>query len=288
MLSTIWGSTWLFIKIGVEHLPPFGFAGMRFLIAAVALSIALRISRRPLPKDASEWMIVALTGLVVISLQYGLIFWAELHISSGLTAVLYTAMPLFGMLYAHFLVPGESLSVTKTLGVVLGIAGVALVFSDQLRLPGREGVLACAAVLLAAMANALAIVVIKIRGRGIDSLGLTVGQTSIGFVPLLLLGVVREGSPLGYDWTLSAWFSLFYLAIVGSALAFALLYWLIKRMDVTKTQLIPLSSTLVAIVLGRIVLNETLSPLALVGAAAILGGLLLTRWGFQKAAAATR
>lgn len=78
-----------------------------------------------------------------------------------------------------------------------------------------------------------------------------------------------------------AWISLFYLA--GSALAFALLYWLIKRMDVTKTQLIPLSSTLVAIVLCGLILNEKLSPLAMVGAAAILGGRLLTHWGFRIA-----
>ena len=158
-----------------------------------------------------------------------------------------------------------------------------MVFSDQLEVSGRDALLACAGVLFAAVANALAIVLIKIRGHNIDSLALTLGQMSIGCVPLLALGLVREGSPFDYDWTPMAWISLFYLALVGSALAFALLYWLIKRMDVTKTQLIPLSSTLVAIVLGRFVLNEELSKLAMVGAAAILGGLLLTRWGFRTA-----
>ena len=86
-----------------------------------------------------------------------------------------------------------------------------------------------------------------------------------------------------FDWTPMAWVATLYLAIVGSALAFALLYWLIKRMDVTKTQLIPLSSTLVAIVLGHVVLNEALSTVAILGAGAILGGLLLTRWGFRAA-----
>ena len=167
--------------------------------------------------------------------------------------------------------------------VVLGIVGVGMVFSDQLEVSGREALLACAGVLFAAATNAFAIVLIKVRGRSIDSLALTLGQMSIGCVPLLALGLVREGSMLGYDWTPMAWISLVYLALVGSALAFTLLYWLIKRMDVTKTQLIPLSSTLVAIVLGRLVLNEKLSPLAMGGAAAILGGLLLTRWGFRTA-----
>ena len=284
LLSVIWGSTWLFIKLGIEDLPPFGFAGIRFLIAALVLWIVLRASNRSLPTSARDWKLIIGSGLIVISLQYGLIFWAEVYIPSGLTAILYTVMPLFGMVYAHVLVPGETMTVAKVSGVVLGIVGVATVFSDQLEVSGGEGVLACAAVLFAAITNALAIVIIKIRGRNIDSLALTVGQMTVGFVPLLALGLVHEGSPLDYDWTPMAWVSTLYLALVGSALAFALLYWLIKRMDVTKTQLIPLSSTLVAIVLGRVVLNETLSPSAMVGAAAILGGLLVTRWGYRASA----
>ena len=283
LLSLIWGSTWLFIKLGIEHLPPFGFAGIRFLIAAIALWIVLHVTKRSLPRNASEWKLIIATGLIVITLQYGLIFWAEVYIPSGLTAILYTVMPLFGMVYAHVLVPGETMTATKTIGVVLGIVGVGLVFSDQLEISGRDGLLACAGVLFAAITNALAIVIIKIRGRAIDSLALTVGQMTIGCVPLLALGLVREGSPFDFDWTPMAWVATLYLAIVGSALAFALLYWLIKRMDVTKTQLIPLSSTLVAIVLGHVVLNEALSTVAILGAGAILGGLLLTRWGFRAA-----
>jgi drug/metabolite transporter (DMT)-like permease len=257
-------------------------------MASVALWLALHFAKRKLPRNLSDWKFIAGTGLVIITLQYGLIFWAEVYIPSGLTAILYTVMPLFGMVYAHFLVPGEAMSLTKTMGVTLGIAGVGLVFSDQFQVSGRTALLACAAILFAAITNALAIVLIKVRGRGIDSLALTVGQMSIGCVPLLALGLVREGSPLKYDWTPMAWLSLFYLALIGSALAFVLLYWLIKRMDVTKTQLIPLSSTLVAVVLGRVFLNEALSPLALVGAVAIVGGLLLTRWGFRPTKTAAR
>jgi drug/metabolite transporter (DMT)-like permease len=284
LLSFIWGSTWLFIKLGIEDLPPFGFAGIRFLIAATALWIVLRTTQRALPRSAGDWKLIIGTGLIVISLQYGLIFSAEVYIPSGLTAILYTVMPLFGMVYAHVLVPGERLSFPKVLGVVIGIVGVGLVFSDQLHVSGTEGALACAAVLFAAVTNALAIVLIKIRGRRIDALAFTTGQMIVGCLPLLALGLAREGSPLRYHWTPMAWMSTLYLALVGSALAFALLYWLIKRMDVTKTQLIPLSSTLVAIVLGRIVLNEALSARAMIGGAAILGGLLITRWGFGRAA----
>ena len=282
LLSAIWGSTWLFIKIGVADLPPFGFAGIRFVIASLALWLLLHGSGRKLPRDRASWVLILVTGLIMITLQYGLIFWAEVHVSSGLTAIIYTVMPLCGMVYAHFLVPGESMSVTKTVGVLLGIAGVALVFSDQLSLSSSKAALACLAVFVAAATNAFATVLIKLRGRHVDALAMTVGQMTIGCIPLLLLGLAFEGSPFDYHWTPMAWLSLLYLALVGSAMAFVLLYWLIKRMDVTKTQLIPLASTLVALGLGRVVLGESLTAMAGVGAAAILGGLLMTRWGFQQ------
>ena len=280
LLSTIWGSTWLFIKIGVQDLPPFGFAGIRFALAASVLWALLFLTGRALPRSWSDFRLIALTGLIIISLQYGCLFWAEVTIPSGLTAVIYTIMPLCGMAFAHVLVPGERLSVTKVSGVLLGIAGVALVFQGEAQVAGREAVLACGAVLLAAVTNAYAIVLIKARAYHIDPLVLTASQMTLGCLPLLGLGIAWEGSPLGYTWTPSAWLALLYLAMVGSAFAFLLLYWLIKRMDVTKTQLIPLASTLVAVLLGRVVLGEELTATGLLGAAAILGGLAVARVGF--------
>jgi drug/metabolite transporter (DMT)-like permease len=284
LLSTIWGSTWLGIKIGVQDLPPLTFAGLRFLLAAVVLAVALRVTGWTFPRKREDLVLIAVTGSIIISLQYGLIFWAEVFIPSGLTAILYTILPLAGMVFAHVMVPGERLSVTKVLGVVLGMAGVALVFAGELRVETADAWLACFGVLFAAVTSSWAGVFIKARGRHLDALGLTVGQMSFGCIPLLALGIVREGSPFRYHWTVSAGLALLYLALAGSALAFVLLYWLIKRMDVTKTQLIPLASTIVAVFLGWLVLGERLSGVALLGAAAILLGLAVTRIGFLRAA----
>jgi drug/metabolite transporter (DMT)-like permease len=284
LLSTIWGSTWLFIKVGVRDLPPLSFAGFRFLLAAVVLYAALLATGRAFPRKREDLALIALTGAIIISMQYGLIFWAEVFIPSGLTAILYTVMPLAGMVFAHAMVSGERLSATKVFGVVLGIAGVALVFAAELRVETGEAWLACFGVLVAAVTSSWAGVLIKARGRHIDALALTVGQMSFGCVPLLALGLVREGSPFRYHWTASAVVALAYLGLVGSALAFVLLYWLIKRMDVSKTQLIPLASTIVAVFLGWLVLGERLSAVALAGAATIFSGLVVTRIGFLRAA----
>ncbi len=81
-LAMIWGSTWLFIKLGLEDLPPFTFAGIRFVIAAIILLVIIIIRRRPLPKDWRDWALIAGTGFFAFSINYGLLFWGEQRISS--------------------------------------------------------------------------------------------------------------------------------------------------------------------------------------------------------------
>src|SRR4029079_4960453 len=88
LLCGIWGSTWLFIKLGLENLPPITFAGIRFVIACVILFVVVRVRRIALPDNKRDWGLRALTGVLSFTLTYGLVFWGEQHISSGLAALL--------------------------------------------------------------------------------------------------------------------------------------------------------------------------------------------------------
>ncbi len=275
LLSTIWGSTWLFIKVGLGDLPPFTFAGIRFLIAIVPILIYLMLKRTPLPREPRDWTLMIGTGLLTFALNYGLVFWGEQQISSGLTAILYTTMPLFGLLLAHWRIPEEPLTARKLIGVLAGLVGVGLIFSRQLQFAGPLALWGSAAIVLAALGTAVANVAIKLRAHHISPPLLTATQMISGLIPLLVVGLMTEGNPLNFHWTPLAWVSLFYLALVGSSLAFVLLYWLIKRMPVTRTQLIPILSTLLAVLLGWVFLGETLSWRTAVGGATILVGLWL-------------
>ncbi|MBI1729086.1 DMT family transporter [Candidatus Acetothermia bacterium] len=273
ILGSIWGSTWLFIKLGLADLPPFTFAGIRFLIAIIPLILLVWLTKREIPKIRSDWILMAGTGILTFTCNYGLVFWGENHISSGLTAILYTMLPLFGLVIAQFRLPSEPITPAKIFGVLLGITGVALIFSKQIQVDDPIAPLGAAAIILAAIGTSLAGIEIKARGRHLDPLVLTTVQIAIGFLPLLAFGLITEGDPLTFHWTPLAWISILYLAFIGSALAFVLLYWLLKRMDVTKVQLMPFLSTLIAVILGWLVLNEELSWRTLVGGAAILSGL---------------
>jgi len=276
LLSLIWGTTWLGIKLGLEGLPPFTFAAFRFVVAVLPLLILLLVRRKGIDDIRREWRLISGTGMLTITVNYGLIFWAENHISSGLTAILYSVFPLFGLSIAHFHLPQERMTWMKTVGVVSGILGVALVFANEIMAANLKAVFAGSAVIVAAFGTAYAGVMIKQKGSHIDPLALTVGQMVVGLVPLLVIGVWSEGNPFMIHWKVASVLALLYLALVGSALAFVLIYWLMQHMDVTKTQLIPFGSTFVAVLLGWLVLGETMSARTLAGGACILVGLVLS------------
>ena len=274
-LGLIWGGTWLFIKIGLADVPPFTFAAIRFFLAAVPLLVIVGTRRTPLPRKKSDWVLAVITGLLGFTAGYWLVFWGEQHIAAGLTAILFTTYPLFGMVFAHFLVPGEPITLRRLAGVVLGIAGVALIFGEQIALGASAAVLGSLAVVVSAACAALSSVLVKARGGHLDPAFLTVAQMLTGAVPLLAVGLLLEGSPLSLHWTPMALVSLGYLAFFGSSLAFVLWYSLIRAIKVTTAQLLPFVNTLVAVILGAVVLDEELGWRALAGGAAILLGLAI-------------
>lgn len=277
LLCGIWGSTWLFIKLGLEDLPPITFAGIRFVIACAIIFLLIRVRHTSLPRQRRDWLLLAVTGVLSFTLNYGLIFWAEQHISSGLAAVLQATTPAFGLVIAHLHLPAERMTWAKIIGVILGVCGVAVVFSNQLSIAGGQALAGCVAVVASSVFVAYSNVLIKAHGKKLEPSILAAGQMFFGLIPLLLIGIPVEGNPLRYRWTPLALVSLFYLAIVGSVIAFLLYYWLIHHMDVTKTMMISLVTPVVAVILGMVVLREKLDWRTIAGGAMIMSGIALAR-----------
>ncbi len=273
LLCVIWGSTWLFIKLGLSDLPPFTFAGIRFVIASTILFAIVKARGLPIPRKRADLVLLAWTGVLSFSLNYGLLFWGEQYITSGLAALLQATIPAFGLVIAHFYLPGEQLTAPRILGVVMGVAGVGVIFSNQLSIAGPRALAGCAALVIGSACAAYANVLVKARGAKLDPAILAGGQMVFGLIPLLLVGIPLEGNPLGFRWTGMAVVSLLYLAIVGSVVAFLLYYWLVQHMDVTNTMLIALVTPVVAITLGMLVLNEELDWRTFVGGAMIMSGI---------------
>lgn len=275
-LCLVWSSTWLVIKIGLADLPPISFAAIRFIIAFIVLIFySLLIKVKVLPKDSREWKLLFLTGIMTFFINYGLVFWGELHVASGITAVLQASISLFGMLFAHYLLPGEPINSRKVFGAIVAISGVTLICARMLEFHGVLSFLGSVGIFIGGVSAALASVLIKRSKVNIAPSVMAAWQMVFGIIPLLAIGILTEGNPLSFHWTLSAWLCLFYLAIVGSALTFVLLYWLLPRISITSLQSISLITPPGAVLLGWLVGGETLSFWFLIGAAFVLLGLWL-------------
>jgi drug/metabolite transporter (DMT)-like permease len=275
ILSAVWGSTWLFIKLGLRDLPPVSFAGIRFIVAAAILVIFAAVRRLPMPRGAADWGIIAFTGVLSFTVNYGLLFWGEQHVSSGLAAVLQATIPLFGLVIAHRMLPAEPMTATRLAGVLLGLFGVAVIFSNQMNSEGGLALWGSAAIVLGAFSVAFSNVIVKARASHFDPGVLAAGQMIFGLIPLMIVGVATEGNPFTFRWTRLAVISLLYLAVVGSSVAFMLFYWLVRHMAVTNTMLIALVTPVLAVLLGMGTIGERLTPRMIFGGASILCGIAM-------------
>ncbi len=271
-LCVVWSSTWLVIKIGLEDLPPVSYVAIRFVIAALVL-VVISIGRdRLLPPKRADYFVLAGTGLLMFAVNYALLFWAELHVSSGLAAVIQASIPIFGMVFAHWMLPDEPLRWQRLAGALVAILGVAFICARLLSFNGWLAFLGGVGITIGAASAAFSNVVLKARKIQLPPSMLAAWQMIFGVVPLLLLGFALDGNPLHFHWTGRAILCLLYLAVVGSSFTFLLLYWLLPRMSVTNLQTISLITPPGAIAIGWAFGGERLSVWSLLGAGLVLLG----------------
>ena len=279
ILCLIWGSTWIFIKIGLGDLPPITFSAARFGLAILILAPLIKIFGFAMPRTRSEWKLMALTGFLQFSLNYSAVFWSEQYIESGLAAVLQSMITVFGLLLAWIFLPAEKITKRKIIGVAFGIVGVAIIFIDQLRVENWMAFAGCVAIVLGAYAAAQSSILIKAKGSGLHPASLVFSQMVCGFPAIIAYALIKEGNPLKLHWSWTAILCVVYLAVAGTIAAFWLYYWLLSRIESTKAMMISLVTPLLAVMIGAIVLGEQLPPQTYFGGALIMGsiGLIVLR-----------
>ena len=269
ILCLIWGTTWFFIKIGLEDLPPITFAAARFILALLILAVIIFLQKIPLPKSRREWKLLALTGVLQFSVNYSLVFWSEQYISSGLAAVLQAMITVFGLALAWIHLPNEKITKLKITAVLLGIAGVAIIFIEQLQVNSLLAFAGCAAIVVGAYAAAHGSILVKAYGGAIHPATMVFGQMICGITPLIIYALAVEGNPFALNWSWRAIICVLYLTVFGTVAAFWLYYWLLSKIESTKAMMISLVTPLLAVLIGGIFLGERL-PLQ-----TFFGGLLI-------------
>jgi drug/metabolite transporter (DMT)-like permease len=270
LICLIWGSTWLAIKIGLVGVPPFLAAGIRFMLSTLLVGVVLAIRRYRLRLTREETICVLSVGLLVFWLDYAAVYWAETHISSGLTAVLFSTMPLITSLLSVYWTRTETLSSLRLMGILVGAFGTVLLFWPDQRL-GFHQALGMLAALGASLCAAINLVMMKKYGRDADPFLVNFFGMALGAACLLVMSAGLE-SWSAVNWSRSNVLSIVYLSVFGSVIAFSAYYYLIKRMDATIVSLSTLIIPIVALGLGHAFLDEIVTSRALAGIATIVAG----------------
>jgi drug/metabolite transporter (DMT)-like permease len=277
-VAALWGSTWLVVRLGLEHLPPLLFAGVRMALAAVLLTpLAIRGGLYRLPPAALRR--VAEVGLLQIAIPYGLLFAAQQWVPSALAAILFATFPVWITVVAWQLLPGERLTPVRAASVALGVAGVVVLEAPHLAGVAASGRLALGSALVVAASIVVAVANVAARRHlvAVSPYALVAGQSAVGAVALLAASALLERGRVA-EFTLGAWGAIAYLAVFGTGLTYVGLYWLLPRISIAAVGAIPLLDTTVAVGLGAAVLGEEVGwPLAAGGAMVLAAAGLASR-----------
>jgi drug/metabolite transporter (DMT)-like permease len=268
----VWGSTFLAIRVGVHAVPPLLFAAMRFLVAGLVL-FGWMIARGEPSPTRRQWMSVLLLALLIFLMDYGLLFWAEQRVPSGVAAVMLATIPVFIALSEILFLHTQRLTVRLALALLIGIGGVAVLMSNSLNLGGapvdRRGAVALiiASVswsIAAVLARKLPLPPSKVMSSGAQMLagGIMLTITSAA------LGEFRHFHPSTVS--RAAWFSLIYLIIAGSIIGFTAYVWLLHHESPTKVGTYAYVNPVVAVLLGYLFGGETLGLRTVLGTMFVL------------------
>ena len=275
----IWGSTFLFIRIGDDTTPPVWGAGVRLALAAVMFALLTWVVRARWPRGR-ELQAALGFGIVDFGISLPLLYWGEQRVPSGVAAVLYGTIPLTTTVFAR--VFGlEPLRPRIVVASLVAVAGVALMFSSSFGGGGAYGPGRLAAVAVAALTASLAGVLLK-RSPGGHPFAVNAWAHGVGAVMCIAASrVLGEPQALPHG---AAWIAIGYLTVAGSLGAFATFAWLLQRWPATRSSFIAVVVPVAALLLGALVRHEYPGGSARVGSVVILGAVLAGVLGDARAA----
>jgi drug/metabolite transporter (DMT)-like permease len=264
----LWSAGWLFLKVGLADLPPMTFASLRLAIALSVLVVVVTLRDEWHQLKGGDVRAIAISGLLLLGVNYALTFWGAQFLPSALTSVLQATSPVFGFIIGTA-TGAERWSLARAIALPIGISGVALVSRGEFDAEGLSG-WGSAAILGGAACAAIAYAIAKKKTAHLPPTLTVTAQTACALIPLSILALMVEGNPLAVRWTPAAIAALLYLGIASSVVAFWLNYWLLKRVSATVVLSMALVQPLIAAVLGALILDERFGAGALVGGALIL------------------
>lgn len=280
-LGAIWSASFLWIKIALAEVGPVTLVAYRvFFGLLTGLGVAL-IWRVPLPRSAATWKVFGLLGLTNIALPFFLITWGEQSIDSAVASILNATVPVFTVIIAHFFLADDRMTTPKVLGVLVGFAGVAILFSEDLGAGSGASLWGQAAVIVASLSYSISYVYARrntqdVRGEIRGALPLVSGTLVMGtLAPLSEVPFKIPSLPI-------TWIALLWLGVLGSGLALIMQYYLVHEIGPTRATLVTYIFPLGGVLLGVIFLGEHLSWQLVTGVVLIISSIAVVNWKPKK------
>ena len=279
-LGLMWGSSYLFIKLAVDDFGTFSLVALRLAIGAALLWIVLRLAGQKLPRQRRIYGHLVVMAIVNIVIPFALITWAEQSVDSSIAAILTSAVPLFAIVIAPLFLHDEPIRVNGVFGLAVGFVGVIVLTSRDLTTTGSD-ITGEIALLGAALSYAVGAVYARHTMRGVPPMIPAVFQVTFAMLIAGTIAIVFE-HPWDARPDAQAIFSIVWLGLLGSGLAYLAMFRLLASWGATRTTLVAYEIPVVGIVLGFLVLQEPIDGRLLIGTALVVGGVALVNSRFGR------
>ncbi len=267
LLGGIWGSSFMFIKIGVGYFGPFELVSFRLFFGATALAIIVRAAGEPLPRDPETVGKLLVLAVFNVAIPFSLITWGELSIASGTAAILNATVPLFTVCFAAVAI-GEVFDTPRLAGLAAGFLGVVIVVSRNAGSGSITGELAVAA---AASSYAFSNVFARRHLGHLRPMIIAIGQVGLA-LPIAAIAAIAVEHPWTVPLSPEPILATLWLGALGSAVAYLISFRLLQRWDATRASLVTYLLPIVGVTLGALVLGEQVDARVVIGTALIIGG----------------
>jgi drug/metabolite transporter (DMT)-like permease len=276
-LGIIWSSSFLWIKIGVQEVGPMALVAFRMLFGAITAVAVAVYQRSEWPRDGKTLINFAILGPTSLAIPIFFISWGEQTIDSAVASILNTTVPLFTLVIAHYWLHDDKMTVPKVVGLLIGFAGIIVLFSEDLLAGSHSNVLGQLAVVLASLFYAGSAVFARKVTAHVEGLarGTLPLVTAAAF--MWIVGPIAEKPFLIPGLTLT-WIAVLWLGVLGSGVAILMFYYLLHEIGPTRTSLVTYLFPVGGVILGVIFLDEHLSWQLLAGTIMIVASLFVVNY----------
>jgi drug/metabolite transporter (DMT)-like permease len=284
-LGLMWGTSYVFIKLGVQTLPTFTLIAGRLGIGLAFIAAVVALARQELPRERMTYVHLVVMAVINIVLPFALITTAERYVDSNLAAILNGTVPLFAIVIAAFVLHDEPITVNRLVGLIVGYGGVVILVSRGLTgaaaTDSEHGLLGEVLLLLSAVSYGFGAVYARRNVRGLRPMIPALFQVGFAFVIVAVIALATE-RPLEVRWNSDAIIAVLWLGLLGSGLAYLANFRLLQHWGATRTSLVAYLLPVVGIIAGALMFQETVDARVVLGTALVIGGVALVNSRFGQ------